>query len=125
MEPLCTINPNTVIRGSAAAALSELYRRTKALGATHMTGGANPFYQKSVSACGAVDLLGKRGMKMEDILCGQNIRGVVYITQKGIIVCEKRVRLCRPQNSIPNTLDNPVLRARLLERCLLRQGFCS
>lgn len=45
MEPLCTI-PKHRHKGLAAAALSELYRRTKALGATHMTGGANPFYQK-------------------------------------------------------------------------------
>ena len=45
MEPLCTI-PKYRHKGLAAAALSELYRRTKALGATHMTGGANPFYQK-------------------------------------------------------------------------------
>ena len=28
-----------------AAALSELYRRTKALGVTHMTGGDNEFYK--------------------------------------------------------------------------------
>ena len=32
--------------GLAAAALSELYRRMKPLGATHMTGGSNPFYEK-------------------------------------------------------------------------------
>lgn len=30
----------------ASAALSELYRRTKELGATHMTGGMNEFYKK-------------------------------------------------------------------------------
>lgn len=45
MEPLCTI-PEYRHKGLAAAALSEMYRRTKALGATHMTGGANRFYQK-------------------------------------------------------------------------------
>lgn len=33
-------------KGLAAAALTELYRRTKASGATHMTGGAGGFYQK-------------------------------------------------------------------------------
>jgi len=33
-------------KGLAAAALSELYRRMKPLGATHMTGGGNPFYEK-------------------------------------------------------------------------------
>ena len=44
MEPLCTI-PEYRHRGLAAAALSELYRRTKALGATHMTGGGNGFYK--------------------------------------------------------------------------------
>ncbi len=45
MEPLCTI-PEYRHKGLAAAALSELFRRTKALGATHMTGGNNEFYQK-------------------------------------------------------------------------------
>lgn len=45
MEPLCTI-PEYRHRGLASAALSELYRRTKALGATHMTGGTNGFYKK-------------------------------------------------------------------------------
>lgn len=44
MEPLCTI-PEYRRKGLAAAALSELYRRTKALGATHMTGGENGFYK--------------------------------------------------------------------------------
>lgn len=45
MEPLCTV-PAYQKKGLAAAALSEMYRRTKALGATHMTGGTNPFYTK-------------------------------------------------------------------------------
>lgn len=45
MEPLCTIHEYRH-KGLAASALSEMYRRTKALGATHMTGGANRFYQK-------------------------------------------------------------------------------
>ncbi len=45
MEPLCTI-PEYRNRGLAAAALSEMYRKTKKLGATHMTGGFNEFYQK-------------------------------------------------------------------------------
>lgn len=44
MEPLCTI-PEYRHKGLAAAALSEMYRRTKALGATHMTGGENSFYK--------------------------------------------------------------------------------
>ncbi|MDE7430030.1 MAG: GNAT family N-acetyltransferase [Lachnospiraceae bacterium] len=44
MEPLCTI-PEYRRKGLAAAALSELYRRMKALGATHMTGGDNEFYK--------------------------------------------------------------------------------
>ncbi len=43
MEPLCTI-PEYRKRGLAAAALSEMYRRMKPLGATHMTGGNHPFY---------------------------------------------------------------------------------
>ena len=45
MEPLCTI-PEYRNRGLAAAALSEMYRKTKKLGATHMTGGTNEFYKK-------------------------------------------------------------------------------
>ncbi len=45
MEPLCTV-PEHRRKGLAAAILSELYRRMKPLGATHMTGGGNPFYQK-------------------------------------------------------------------------------
>lgn len=44
-------------------------------------------------------------MKMEDILCGQNIRGVVYITQKGRTVCENVSGYADLKNSIPNTLD--------------------
>ncbi|MBQ8557053.1 MAG: GNAT family N-acetyltransferase [Clostridia bacterium] len=43
MEPLCTV-PAYQRLGLASAALSELYRRTKRLGATHMTGGGHPFY---------------------------------------------------------------------------------
>lgn len=45
MEPLCTI-PEYRHRGLAAAALSEHYRRMKALGAECMTGGGNDFYRK-------------------------------------------------------------------------------
>ena len=45
MEPLCTV-PEYRHKGLAAAALSELYRRMKQLGATHMTGGSNAFYEK-------------------------------------------------------------------------------
>ncbi len=45
MEPLCTI-PKYRKKGLAAAALSEHYRRLKPLGATHMTGGGNTFYEK-------------------------------------------------------------------------------
>ncbi|MBD5449046.1 MAG: GNAT family N-acetyltransferase [Lachnospiraceae bacterium] len=45
MEPLCTI-PEYRNRGLVAAALSEMYRKTKKLGATHMTGGTNEFYKK-------------------------------------------------------------------------------
>lgn len=44
MEPLCTI-PEYRHRGLASAALSELYRRMKPLGATHMTGGFHDFYK--------------------------------------------------------------------------------
>lgn len=43
MEPLCTV-PEYRHKGLAAAALSEMYRRMKPLGATHMTGGGNQFY---------------------------------------------------------------------------------
>lgn len=45
MEPLCTI-PKYRKKGLAVAALSEHYRRLKPLGATHMTGGDNTFYEK-------------------------------------------------------------------------------
>ena len=45
LEPLCTI-PTYRKKGLAAAALSEHYRRLKPLGATHMTGGGNAFYEK-------------------------------------------------------------------------------
>ena len=45
LEPLCTV-PDYRHMGLAAAALSEHYRRMNALGATHMTGGSNPFYEK-------------------------------------------------------------------------------
>ena len=45
LEPLCTV-PEYRRKGLAAAALSELVRRTKPLGATHMTGGSNDFYFK-------------------------------------------------------------------------------
>ena len=45
MEPLCTV-PMHRKKGLAAAALSEHYRRLKPRGATHMTGGDSPFYEK-------------------------------------------------------------------------------
>lgn len=45
LEPLCTV-PEHRRKGLAAAALSEHYRRLKPRGATHMTGGGNPFYEK-------------------------------------------------------------------------------
>lgn len=45
MEPLCTI-PEYRHKGLASAALSELYRKMKLAGATHMTGGDNEFYRK-------------------------------------------------------------------------------
>ncbi len=44
MEPLCTA-PEHRRKGLAAAALTKHYRRMKALGATHMTGGGDPFYE--------------------------------------------------------------------------------
>lgn len=43
LEPLATIEKYRN-RGIASAALSELYKRTRRLGATHMTGGYNKFY---------------------------------------------------------------------------------
>ena len=45
MEPLCTA-PEHRRKGLAAAALTKHYRRMKALGATHMTGGGDPFYER-------------------------------------------------------------------------------
>ncbi len=44
VEPLCTI-PEYRHRGLASAAMFELYRRMKPLGATHMTGGFHQFYK--------------------------------------------------------------------------------
>lgn len=45
LEPLSTV-PEHRGKGLASAALSELVRRTKLLGATHMTGGGDDFYFK-------------------------------------------------------------------------------
>lgn len=45
MEPLCT-TPEHRRKGLAAAALTQHYRRLKPLGATHMSGGEDPFYKK-------------------------------------------------------------------------------
>ncbi len=45
MEPLCTV-PEHRKKGLAAAALSKHYRNLKPLGATHITGGSDPFYKK-------------------------------------------------------------------------------
>ena len=45
MEPLCTI-PRYRGMGLASAALSKHYSTLKPLGATHMTGGCSPFYEK-------------------------------------------------------------------------------
>lgn len=45
MEPLCT-SPEHRRKGLASAALTRHYRRMKSLGATHMSGGGDPFYEK-------------------------------------------------------------------------------
>lgn len=45
MEPLCTV-PEYRNKGLAAAALTQHYRRLKALGAEYMTGGGNDFYRR-------------------------------------------------------------------------------
>ena len=45
MEPLCTV-PEYRRKGLAAAALSKHYQTLKPLGATHMTGGDDVFYEK-------------------------------------------------------------------------------
>lgn len=45
MEPLCTA-PEYRRKGLAAAALTRHFQRMKSLGATHMTGGSDPFYEK-------------------------------------------------------------------------------
>ena len=45
MEPLCT-HPDHRKKGLASAALTMHYTRMKPLGATHMTGGGDTFYQK-------------------------------------------------------------------------------
>ncbi len=60
---------------------------------------------------------------MEDILCGQNIRGVVYITQKGRkTVCEN-VSGYADLKTAYQIRWTPVLRARLLERCFVASGI--
>ncbi|MGN0314249.1 MAG: GNAT family N-acetyltransferase [Fusicatenibacter sp.] len=46
MEPLCTI-PKYRRMGLASAALSKHFHTMKGLGATHMTGGGDPFYEKT------------------------------------------------------------------------------
>lgn len=45
MKRLCTISEYRH-KGLVVAALSEMYQRMKALGATHMIGGENRFYHK-------------------------------------------------------------------------------
>lgn len=45
MEPLCTA-PEHRGKGLASAALTKHARRMKAMGAAHMTGGGDPFYDK-------------------------------------------------------------------------------
>ena len=45
MEPLCTV-PQHRRKGLASAALTQHYRRLQPLGATRMTGGGDPFYEK-------------------------------------------------------------------------------
>lgn len=45
MEPLCTV-PWHRKKGLASAALTRHYRTLKPLGATHMTGGSDPFYER-------------------------------------------------------------------------------
>ncbi len=45
MEPLCTV-PDHRRKGLAAAALSEMARRMRPLGAEWMTGGDNEFYTR-------------------------------------------------------------------------------
>ncbi|MBE5876315.1 MAG: GNAT family N-acetyltransferase [Lachnospiraceae bacterium] len=45
MEPLCTI-PEYQHRGLAAAALSQHYKKFKAMGGKYLTGGGNDFYRK-------------------------------------------------------------------------------
>lgn len=45
MEPLCTV-PEHRRKGLASAALTKHYRTLKPLGATHMTGGEDSFYEK-------------------------------------------------------------------------------
>lgn len=60
LEPLCTV-PAYRHKGLAAAALSQLYRRLKPLGAAYITGGGNPFYQKIGYGPGVVWTFWKKG----------------------------------------------------------------
>ena len=66
MEPLCT-HPDHRRRGLAAAALSRHYHRMKPLGATHMTGGGNPFYGKLGYGKGIHWTFWKREMPKADV----------------------------------------------------------
>ena len=66
MEPLCT-HPDHRRRGLAAAALSRHYSRMKVLGATHMTGGGDPFYEKLGYGKGIHWTFWKRTEKQADV----------------------------------------------------------
>lgn len=108
MEPLCTV-PEYRGKGLASAALSELYRRMKPLGATHMTGGDHPFYEK----VGFEARIGWTFWKKKDEggqtprlvnMLNQEFRGVELVCREGEVLLERVGGYADLVNRIPNTL---------------------
>ncbi len=88
MEPLCT-HPDHRGRGLASAALSRHYHRMKALGATHMTGGRDPFYEKLGYGKGIRQTFWKReGKQAEAPLTNPCRAGSAEATAVAALACE-------------------------------------
>lgn len=100
MEPLCTV-PQYRGRGLASAALSELYRRMKPLGATHMTGGGDPFYEK----IGFEPCIGWTFWERNLVDLQQDFRGAEIVIQEGEVLLQRVTGYAVLADQIPNTLD--------------------
>ena len=88
MEPLCT-HPDHRRKGLAAAALSRHYHRMKALGATHMTGGGDPFYEKLGYGKGIHWTFWKREEKKADEhLTNPHQAGIADVAVVAALACE-------------------------------------